>query len=108
MKNHEWRDGRLPQTNKQWSHLKQRQREWIAEVIKEEHSAYLEEFGKLPIKGGKQIIFDRVYDRIEQREIWIPYGEARKNINKRIDRLNRKAQRSDEAQTEQSDNSDNE
>jgi 8-oxo-dGTP diphosphatase len=97
VKNHEWRDGRLLQTNKQWSHLKQRQQEWICGVVKEEHAAHVERLGKLPVKLGKQDVIDRVYDRIEQREIWIPYGEAARNIGKKIDRLNRKARLQDGA-----------
>ena len=93
MKNHEWRDGRLLQTNKQWSRLKQSQREWIGEVTRDEHAAYIvESIGCLPTKAGKRDLIDKVYDRIEKRGIWIPYGEAVKNIGKRIDKLNRKAQ----------------
>jgi hypothetical protein len=98
MKNHEWRDGRLLQTNKRWSHLKQRQREWIHKAVKEEHAAFVKETGRLPTKGSKQDIVDRVYGRIGERGIWIPYGEAYRNIAKTIERLNKKAgAQSDEA-----------
>jgi hypothetical protein len=99
MKNHEWRDGRLLQTNKRWSRLKQRQREWTHEAIKEEYAAFVKETGRLPTKGSKQEIVDKVYGRIGERGIWIPYGEAHENISKAVERLNRKASaQTDEAQ----------
>jgi hypothetical protein len=91
MKNHEWQDGRLIQTNKQWSHLKMRQREWIQGIIKEEHADYMREHDRLPTKGGKRDIVNRVYERIDERGIWIPYGEAYGHIVKSIERLNKKA-----------------
>lgn len=90
MKNHEWRDGQLIQTNKKWSHLKERQKLWIHGAIKEECTAHLTAHGKPPLKRGKQEVIDRVFDRIEERGIWIPYDEAYSNISKAVDRFNRK------------------
>jgi len=37
------------------------------------------------------ILSSKAYDRIRERKIWIPYGEAAVNIGKCIDRENRKS-----------------
>lgn len=91
MKNHIKVNGKLLQTNKKWSHLKERQKTWIFEVTKEEHSAFVSEHGKLPRKKYKEVIVDKVMEKINEREIWIPYYEAESQINKFIDRQNRKS-----------------
>ena len=91
MKNHVWSGGRLLQTNKKWSALKQSQRTWIHEITREEHAAYVEENGRLPMKKRKDVIVNRVYARIEERGIWIPYGEFCGHVNVMIDKLNRKS-----------------
>jgi len=79
------------QTNKKWSALKQGQRTWIQEMTAKEHTAYVEEHGKLPMKKKKETVVDKVHDHINERGIWIPYGELRSHVNKMIDRLNRKS-----------------
>ena len=91
MKNHVKVDGKLLQTIKKWSHLKNSQKTWIFEIAKEEHAAYVKAHGKLPMKQSKRIVVDKVYGRIREREIWIPYDEAAANIGKYIDRENRKS-----------------
>ena len=91
MKNHQWVDGRLLQTNKKWSALKEKQRNWIHEALKQEHTAYVERHGKLPVGKKKHEIYDIVYARIEEKEIWIPFGEFRVHANKALDRMNRKS-----------------
>jgi hypothetical protein len=90
MKNHVKVDGRLLQTNNKWSHLKERQRLWIHEITMEEHAAYVEKYGRLPLKSGKEAVLDKVYDRINEREMWIPWGEFKTHAGKFIDRRNRK------------------
>jgi len=90
MKNHIRVEGRLLQTNKKWSHLKQKQREWIATTTKNEYDNYISKHKKIPHKGSKAEIIDNVYDKINEREIWIPFHEAKAHIGKYIDRQNRK------------------
>ena len=90
MKNHEWVDGRLLQTNKKWSALKQKQRELIYEFTRKQHALYVEREGKLPLKKQKKEIISTVYSQIEERGIWIPYGEFHSRVGVYIDRLNRK------------------
>jgi len=91
MKNHIRVGGQLLQTNKKWSHLKQKQREWIAKITKDEYDRYINRHKKMPGKSGKAEIIDNVYDKINEREIWIPFYEAKVHIGKYIDRQNRKA-----------------
>lgn len=91
MKNHIWQDGKLLQTNKKWSHLKQSQRAWICEITAVEHAAYIEEHSHLPMKKNKDMVANKVYALVKKREIWIPYGEFRSHVVKIIDRLNHKS-----------------
>ncbi|MFT8889768.1 MAG: GNAT family N-acetyltransferase [Ethanoligenens sp.] len=88
MKNHRMVNGRLLQTNKKWSALKGRQHTWISEVTKEEHAAFVAAHGKLPMKKNKLEVIDRIYARIDERGIWIPYGEMKVNVGKKLDKLN--------------------
>lgn len=90
LKNHQIINGRLLQTNKKWSHLKQNQKIWISEITKKAHENYVLRHNKLPIRKNKYEIFDEVADKVNQREIWIPYFELKLHVNKMIDRLNRK------------------
>jgi len=90
MKNHVLQNGRLLQTNKKWGALKQSQRTWIQEMTAKEHTAYIEKHGKLPMKKQKKVVLDKVYDFINEKNIWIPYGEYYSHVSLMIDRLNRK------------------
>ena len=92
-KNHEWVNGQLLQTNKKWSHLKQSQKEWIQQMAAKEHAAYIAAHDRLPMKRGKEAVLDAVHNHINERGIWIPYGEFAANVGKMIDRLNRKAKK---------------
>ena len=89
MKNHIKVDGRLLQTNKKWSQLKQKQREWICEITREEYRKYLIANKSKPYKKRKGDIVNAVYDRINERGIWIPFREAETAICKIIDQQNR-------------------
>ena len=93
MKNHEWIDGKLLQTNKKYSHLKQKQKEkiyqWMYEACREKYH----ELGKYPETRDDDDILFRVMENIEKEEIWIPYGEVskhyqsiRQNLRKRLNR----------------------
>lgn len=55
-----------------------------------EHTAYIEEHGKLPMKKSKDAVLDKVHDHINERGIWIPYDEFHSHVSVMIDRLNRK------------------
>jgi hypothetical protein len=80
MKNHIMVGSKLLQTNKEWSHLKQSQRIWIFDAAKEEVAAYISAHGHMPGKNGRRIVFDKVHDRILEREIWLPYREIKMHV----------------------------
>ena len=77
-KNHKIIDGRLIQTDKTFSQLKQRQKEKINEWL---YTAYQNIYDKNSIAPDKRyddnIVF-AVYEKIEEAEIWIPLGEIYK------------------------------
>lgn len=93
MKNHEWVDGKLLQTNKKYSHLKQRQKEKIHEWMYNAYKALYQRLGKYPdtVDDGK--ILQDVMGQIDAAEIWIPYNEVAKhyrsirgNLRKRLEK----------------------
>ncbi len=92
MKNHIRVDGRLLQTNKKWSHLKEKQKAWIMEIAKREYDRFVCEHGKLPVHGSKQQLNEHIYELIEEKGIWIPYGEVKRVLDARIAHWNRTAE----------------
>ena len=91
MKNHKWVGGKLLQTNKKWSALKQSQREWIQELTRREHDSYVEANQRLPMKKRKIEIIDAVYASLDGRGVWIPYHEFRSHVVAYINKLNHKS-----------------
>ena len=96
MKNHEWVDGKLLQTNKKYSQLKLKQKEKIYQWMYEAYRDKYREFGKYPDRKDIDDILEPVMERIDEAEIWIPYGEVRKHfkgcmtqLRKRLNRENR-------------------
>lgn len=80
MKNHIKVNGKLLQKNKHFSQLKQSQKDWIAtELYKLYHDKMKERrtTRKLPHNQLKEVI-SLLYNKIEEREIWIPYREVEK------------------------------
>jgi len=80
MKNHIKVNGKLLQSNKHFSQLKQRQKDWIAtELYKLYHDKMKERrtTRKLPANHRDEVI-SFLYEKIQQREIWIPYREVEK------------------------------
>lgn len=89
MKNHIRVDGKLLQTNKAWGDLKRRQQEWIYRIARERYEAFIENRGKLPVEGSKKQLIEEMYVIIQDREIWIPYGEVYRVLSRRIAHWNR-------------------
>ena len=96
MKNHEWVDGKLLQTNKKYSQLKRKQKEKIYQWMYEAYRDKYRELGKYPDQPDIDDILEPVMERIDEAEIWIPYGEVRKHfkgcmtqLRKRLNRVNR-------------------
>lgn len=90
-KNHKMLDGKLLQTDKKYSNLKMKQKENINLWIGQEIRSYYKENGKMPRKEHEfQIVLDKLYDRIENADIWISYGEIHKRfMGSRMGRLDK-------------------
>jgi hypothetical protein len=95
-KNHVWVNGTLLQTNKKWSQLKQKQRDWIYEITRAAHKKFVEEQNRLPMKTGKKNLIADIITKIDERGIWLPSYEMENGIGKYVDRLNRKAELKDD------------
>jgi len=77
-KNHQVVNGRLLQTDKRFSQLKQRQKEKIHEWLYEEYRTIYQKIEKPPDSRHNDTILWNVYGKIEKAEIWIPFGEVQK------------------------------
>lgn len=62
MKNHVKVNNQLLKTNKTWKDLKNSQKEWIKNL-------------------SKDYSLDEVYEKIQERDIWIPFIEIKKHCN---------------------------
>jgi hypothetical protein len=83
-KNHEFVDGKLLQTNKKFSQLKEKQKALIAEWFYIECDNFYRSINKFPAsKNETEAIIDLVYQRIQDRDIWIPFGEVKQYFTKK-------------------------
>ena len=61
------------------------------ETARQEYDCFVRERGKLPVHGSKQQLIERIYEVIEAKDIWIPYGEVKRVLDARIAHWNRRA-----------------
>ena len=94
MKNHEWVDGKLLQTNKKYSHLKQKQKDKIYQWMYEAFKHNYDRTGRYPGRKEDDEILFEVMDRIESAEIWIPEHEVEKHYKSVKSKLNKRYKRS--------------
>ncbi|PED08327.1 transposase [Bacillus pseudomycoides] len=99
MKNHVRVNGQIRQTNKKWSHLRQQQKECISNWLGREYTKFVQVHYRRPEKYEHDEILGEVMDRIEEREIWIPYGEVKRYYLSKIGKWFRKIEKEWEAQT---------
>ncbi|MDH2449560.1 hypothetical protein PQ796_03210 (plasmid) [Priestia megaterium] len=103
MKNHVYQNGRLLQTNKKFSALKQKQKEWITNELRQRYIGAINyPHVKLRPKKRDQIL-NEVYDLIVEKDIWVPYDEVEKYYYNKIPsfiRKNRKMMQQEENKTE--------
>ncbi|MCM3729955.1 hypothetical protein M3226_31030 [Neobacillus cucumis] len=89
MKNHIKVNGKLLQSNKHFSQLKNKQKEWIAvELYKLYHNKMKERqtTSKL-LPEHCDIVISSLYKLIQNREIWISYGEVEKYAFSKITKI---------------------
>ncbi|MBT2700959.1 hypothetical protein J7E79_27060 [Bacillus sp. ISL-40] len=89
MKNHIKVNGKLLQTNKRYSLLKNSQKEWIATELCNLYFDKMKErrtTRKLPPKYRDTVI-SSLYEEIQNKEIWIPYDEVEKYAFSKITKI---------------------
>lgn len=72
-------------------HLKEKQKNWIMETARQEYDRFVRERGKLPVHGSNQQLIEHIYEVIEAKGVWIPYGEVKRVLGARIAHWNRQA-----------------
>ena len=84
MGSHEYRNGRLIQTNKKFSALTKNQKDWIIKELKKRYIQTMK-YSDVKLRPNKrdQILYD-VYDLIEEKDIWIPFDEVQKYYYSKI------------------------
>jgi len=87
MKNHTRNSkGQLLQTNKKWSHLKQKQRETISNWLREAYIEKLEVHNRRLKPREHEAILESVMSKIYDCEIWIPNYEVEKYYKKKVNK----------------------
>lgn len=87
MKNHIMVDGRLLQTNKRFSDLKEKQKTKIAEWSYQGYREFYLKNGRLPRKHEDEDLLWDLQRRIDDAEIWIPGGEVARFYFRRKNKL---------------------
>ena len=83
MKNHEWVNGQLLQTNKRYANLKQKQKAKISQWMYDIYEAKYRQLNRHPDEREHEEMQDQLYNRIQSAGIWIPYHEVEKHSRKR-------------------------
>ena len=99
-KNHRLIDGRLLQLDKKYSGLKNKQKDAIAKWLFEETRAYYEEHKRFPEGKDNDEVIQKVYEKTEEREIWIPYDEVYEHYLKKKNKINKRVLESFEHKSE--------
>lgn len=91
MKNHTRSSkGQLLQTNKKWSHLKQKQRETISNWLREAYIEKIKVHNRRLKPREHEDVLERVMNKIYDREIWIPEYEVEKYYKGKINGITNK------------------
>lgn len=86
-KNHQMVNGRLLQTDKKFSALKEKQKMKINEWFYEAYRKCYLESGKIPTKKNDNEILSYVFAKIDEAQIWIPSGEIYGYFHRRKNKL---------------------
>lgn len=89
-KKHKKINGQCFHTNKRWSDLKDTQKEFIITTFNNKYTTFLVENNRIPTKDEKSDIINEVYSLVEERDIWIPFGEVKAKCQGKMNKLNRK------------------
>lgn len=98
MKNHIMVGENLLQTNKEFSHLKNSQKQMINGWLYEEYEKLWRENGRTPGKPQKEIIINSVYAKIEEAEIWLPLDELYSYYESHINKFRKRYEKNTRAE----------
>ena len=89
MKNHIKVNGKLLQTNKRFSQLKNSQKDWIAtELYNLYHDKMKERRTTRKLSPDhRDAVISSLYEQIQNREIWIPYDEVKKYASSKTTKI---------------------
>ena len=76
----------LRNLEKNWSHLKLKQKAWIIHSFREGYTNFLSKNLRHPNKDECSLIVSEVYSMIEEKDIWIPYSEVKKACSKKLNK----------------------
>ncbi|PEB54562.1 transposase [Bacillus sp. AFS098217] len=94
MKNHTRRpNGQLIQTNKKWSHLKQKQREDISNWLREAYISKVKTNNRRLKPAEHEDVLEQVLTKIHEREIWIPEYEVERYYKEKINKWHNKIEK---------------
>lgn len=88
----------LLQTNKEFSHLKNSQKQMINGWLYEEYEKLWRENGRTPGKPQKEIIINSVYAKIEEAEIWLPLDELYSYYESHINKFRKRYEKNTRAE----------
>ncbi|NHN33334.1 hypothetical protein [Paenibacillus agricola] len=86
MKNHVWVNDRLLQTNKSFSALKLKQREWIATLLREKSITQMQKQRRMLSRLEREQVLEETLTEIKKKGIWIPDHEVRWYYIKKVNR----------------------
>ena len=86
-------NGKLLQMDKKYKHLKQFQKEQITQWMFEETKLFYQKNYVFPNEKQVSEVIDRVYARIEDAEIRIPYSEISKRYRSKRSDINKRVRR---------------
>ncbi len=62
------------QTNKRFSHLKRKQKEWISSWLRTKSISFMLQNQRKPARQEREMILNETMDEIARSDIWIPYN----------------------------------
>ena len=92
-KNHKMTDGKLLQTDKKYAQLKLKQKEKIAEWMFQVTRDYYTKNYTFPNDRQIEKVVNIVYEKIEEAEIWVPYGEVLRHYKSKRSAINRRVRK---------------
>ena len=92
-KNHKMTDGKLLQMDKKYAQLKLKQKEKIAEWMFQATRDYYTKNYTFPNDRQIEKVVNIVYEKIEEAEIWVPYGEVLRHYKSKRSAINRRVRK---------------